>query len=67
MIDILLLRNFIYYYSIIEKYYSDIVITKTFIASRSFVVIDNHLSKQLASDIRQVHLVNRHGRNVRYM
>ncbi|KYN39439.1 hypothetical protein ALC56_05932 [Trachymyrmex septentrionalis] len=41
------------------------VTTKTFIASRSFVVIDNHLSKRLAPDIREVHVVNRHGRNVR--
>ncbi|EGI69029.1 hypothetical protein G5I_02197 [Acromyrmex echinatior] len=41
------------------------VTTKTFIASRSFVVIDNHLSKRLAADIREVHVVNRHGRNVR--
>lgn len=64
-IDILLLRSSIYYYSIIEKYYSDMVTTKTFIALRSFVVIDNHLSKRPASDIREVHLVNRHDRNVR--
>jgi len=34
------------------------------IASRSFMVIDNHLSKQPAPDIREVHLVNRRGRNV---
>ncbi|KYN05026.1 hypothetical protein ALC62_04082 [Cyphomyrmex costatus] len=41
------------------------VTKKTFIASRSFVVIDNHLSKRLAPDIREVHVVNRHSRNVR--
>lgn len=45
--------------------HSDMVTTKTFMASRSFVVIDNHLSKRLAPDIREVHVVNRHGRNVR--
>ncbi|EZA52731.1 hypothetical protein X777_07112, partial [Ooceraea biroi] len=39
---------------------------KSFITPRSFaVVIDNHLSKRPAPDIREVHLINRHGRNVR--